>query len=362
MRSILKPALKPAILFAVAAMAALGMSASVRAADPLVIRIGNAGVGVGDRPFIGGSPAATAHTEKYIEREFADTPGVTVDFKLVKGSGPAVNEALAARQLDFAIQGDLPSIVGRASGLKTRIVAASGVRGNIYLVARLDSGIDRLEDIRGKKVAQFRGTNSHLAVAKAVASRGLADQDVKFINMDHATAPAAVATGTVDAVFGKVDYVSLAEQGLAKIVYDSKADPTFTSNAHLLVSEEFEARHPDIVARVVKAFVRAAHWSSEEANRDRLFALWAQSGTPVRIYEADFAGQSLKYRNTPLIDDFLTAAYREQAKQAKALGLIRAEVDTTTWFEPKYVNQAVADLGLVDYWPRYGADGRALSN
>jgi hypothetical protein len=35
-----------------------------------------------------------------------------------KGAGPAVNEGFANDQLDFAYQGDLPSLIGRAPYLK----------------------------------------------------------------------------------------------------------------------------------------------------------------------------------------------------------------------------------------------------
>jgi sulfonate transport system substrate-binding protein len=34
-------------------------------------------------------------------------------------------------------------------------------------------------------------------------------------------------------------------------------------------------------------------------------------------------------------------------------------VSIDDWFEPKYVEQAVKDLGLEDYWPRYDAQGVA---
>ncbi|MFX6759751.1 TetR family transcriptional regulator, partial [Acinetobacter baumannii] len=83
---------------------------------------GFASIGVDNRPFAGGSPAALAHAERSVEKELADLPGVKVDGSFFKGAGPAVNEAFANSQLDFALQGDLPSVIGRANGLKTRIL------------------------------------------------------------------------------------------------------------------------------------------------------------------------------------------------------------------------------------------------
>ena len=43
------------------------------------------------------------------------------------------------------------------------------------------------------------------------------------------------------------------------------------------------------------------------------------------------------------------------AKQAK---LIRRDVDTKTWYEPKYLNNALKDLNLQNYWRSFNANGQ----
>src|SRR4051794_1610315 len=120
-------------------------------AEPVTIRFGFAQVGVGNRQFGSGNPAAIAHAQGFVEEEFKDSPDVKVEWSFFKGAGPAVNEALANDQLDFALHGDLPSIVGRSNGLRTKIVAANGIRANLYLAVRPDTGIQRIEDLKGRK-------------------------------------------------------------------------------------------------------------------------------------------------------------------------------------------------------------------
>ncbi|WP_163353403.1 ABC transporter substrate-binding protein, partial [Escherichia coli] len=75
-------------------------------------------------------------------------------------------------QLDFALQGDLPSVIGRANGLKTRILLASGAHAPIYLAVPEGSAVASVKDLRGKKVSIFRGTNNHLAAVKVLAGHG----------------------------------------------------------------------------------------------------------------------------------------------------------------------------------------------
>lgn len=108
-------------------LAALSLSfgtatpAQAQAPEPLkVIRIGVATGGVGSNPVRhGGTSTALAYTDGVLEEEFKKD-GVKVEWTFFKGAGPAVNEALVNQQLDFAWQGDLPSIVHRAGDVKTK--------------------------------------------------------------------------------------------------------------------------------------------------------------------------------------------------------------------------------------------------
>src|SRR5476649_897234 len=112
---------------------------SVQAAEPLKeIRIGVATVGVGGKPVAGGTAFNTAQIKGLIDDEFKKD-GIKVEWSFFKGAGPAVNEALANKQLDFAWQGDLPAIVARAGGVKTKLILASDQKQFIYLAVPADS-------------------------------------------------------------------------------------------------------------------------------------------------------------------------------------------------------------------------------
>src|SRR5690606_21062030 len=128
---------------------------------PEVVRIGVATAGGGDPITWGGSPGGVVRANNWLEEAFAAS-GVRVEWRFFKGAGPAVNEALSNRQIDFAYQGDLPATVGRANGLKTRILLVSGARNNLYVVTPPASPIKSIDDLKGQRVSIFRGTNGHL--------------------------------------------------------------------------------------------------------------------------------------------------------------------------------------------------------
>jgi sulfonate transport system substrate-binding protein len=343
-------------LFAfVAVLAGLTVSAS---AEPLHIRIAFSQVGIEGRQHAALQTSAIAHSRGFVDEEFEGDPEVKIDWIFFRGAGPATNEAAANSQIDFFSQGDLPSIVGRAVGLRSRLLLNVAARQNRYVAVPAKSELKNIRELRGKKIAQHLGTNITLSIPKILAAYGLGERDVRFINLDDANILAALITGDVDAAFGSQQLLDLESKGTVRIIYSTRNDPpAFTSNSAFFVMDAFERQHPEITYRVVKALVRAAAWASDEANREAVFATWALSGVPAAIDRAEFEGQPVKYRNSPLIDAFLVNFYKEQVVAAKQLGYIKREVDVDRWIEPKYLQRALGELKLEHYWQSYDADG-----
>ncbi len=342
-----------------AALALSGAFACAHAA-PDVIRIGVATAGGGDPVTWGGSPGGVARNQQWLEEEFKSS-GIKIEWLFFKGAGPAVNEALSNKQIDFAYQGDLPSLVGRANGLDTRLLLASGTRNNLYVVVPPKSDIQSIKDLKDRKVSIFRGTNGHLVAINVLAANGLSERDIKGVNLDTGSAQAALVSSGVDAAFGGSEWFKVRDQGLARIVYSTQGqDPAFTRQAALLVHGAFEKANPAEVQRVVDVFVRAAKWASDEKNRTELFATWAKSGTPAASYQAEFENQTLAERNTPLLDAFLRARYKAVVDDALQLKLIRRSVTVDDWFEPKYLQAALKKQGLENHWTAYDAKGKPV--
>ena len=323
-----------------------------------VIRIGVATGGVGSNPIRhGGTTTALAYSDGVLEQEFSKD-GVKIDWLFFKGAGPAVNEALVNQQLDFAWQGDLPSIVHRANGVKSRIILGSGVRSGLYLGVPPDSDIKSLQDLKGKRVALFKGTNLHLAAVRALADKGLKERDVRIVNLDLAAGRAALINRDVDAVFDYVGLFELRDKGLAKVVWSAAQDSyKYTRQTALLVSDDFARRQPDAVQRVVTALVKVAHRYSDEDRRAELFEKWGKTEYPDQVWREDFIGQPLRVRQSPLLDAFLVERYRDSARESLQLKLIRHQPEIDSWFDRSYLNAALKELRLENYWPSYKADG-----
>lgn len=324
---------------------------------PKVIYIGSAYGGGYGKPYSSGT-VGIIHVQGLLEEEFKKD-GIKIEWYFFKGAGPAVNEAVANGTLDFAYQGDLPSIIGKAGGLKTKLIAAGSVRSNVYVAVPSDSSIVSIKDLKGKKVGVFRGTNAHLTINRILGANNLTEKDLKLYNLGQADADAALSSKDIDAGFYWFNLLNLRTLGLVRIIYSTKEAPDNWKNfGGFLVTEKFAREYPEIVKRVVKVYVKAAQWGSQEENREELFRLFAKSGTPFSSWKEEHEGDLLKIRNSPLLDEFFFFHYKEGVTFSKEKSLIRNIFDVDKWIDKSYLESALKELGLENYWPQFDAQGK----
>lgn len=352
-----------AALIVSAGLLLAALPAAVRAeTPPPVIRIGLASAAVGNPPiYTVGSAGLAIHKGWFAEEFKAD--GTKVEFSYFKGAGPAVNEALTNRQLDFAFQGDLASIVGKAAGLKTRLIAAVSRYQGIYLAVPADSPIRSVKDLRGKRVAIFKGTNVQLPIHHLLEANGLSERDLRAINLDGGSALAALQTRDIDAAFGYVELLRLRDQGAVRIIYASGDDPAaYPRHAHLVVTDDFAQKYPETTTRIVKVLLKAARWSSEEANRSEVYRLWALMGVASAAHWNEEAGRrSLRERASPLLDPYILSHYQKSVDRSFKLRLVRSRFDVQPWVDRRFLDAALKEQHLENYWQPQDVSGAVIA-
>jgi sulfonate transport system substrate-binding protein len=336
---------------ALAMVAVVLLPALVAAQAPSEIRMVYPGVGVGNRPAAAGNAVATMHLRGMLEDEFKKD-GIKITWSFLRGAGPAVNEAYANGLADFSLLGDLPSIIGHAGGLKTRLLAGGTVRGNIYVSVPSDSNARTLADLRGKKVAITKGTATHLAIGKIFETFGMTDKDVRLINMETNTATGAIVTGDIDAAVGGSQWLGLRDQGVSRVIFRTTGgDPRLTSNNAFIGREEFIRQYPEHTKRVLKTFLLAAKWLGDQENSpEPVFQLWTRTGFTFASFKEDWMGESLKYKISPLIDPYIVQRYTLQIAEARRLGLTRSTFELSEWVDSRFLEAALRELQLQGYW------------
>lgn len=322
---------------------------------PQVIRLAGPGNAAG-RPYGNGSIGILRGLE-LLEKEF-EKDGISVEWQFPRGTGPAINEAFANQQLEFASYGGLPNIVGRGAGVRTIVLAASGISPT-YVAVRPAAGIKTLADLKGKKVAFQRGTIFELSLSLILAGVGLKNVDVQLFDLQGADQTAAIQSGDVDVILGQGNQVlALVQKGLVEVLYSTKGPAPGSTFGSFTVLESFAKENPDIVERVLRSYVEASHFASLDENREKLYDIWALTGSPRESYVTDYADDDLRDRNSPLIDDFYRTNIKAGLDFTLEQKLVRRPFDVDEWIKNDLLTKTLADLGYSKFWAPRAADGK----
>jgi len=322
---------------------------SIHSPKPPVIQIGAVGNALG-KPHTNRA-MEVLHSQKLLEKEF-EKDGIPIIWSFLVGTGPAINEELADENIDFGHYGNICGVVGKARGIRTRALAMGGRGLNIYIgVPPGDRTTRALGDLRGRRIGLLRETYLHLMFEKLLSRLGLTEDDFNIYNLGFAEGNVALMSGQIDAYVDIYNGINLHDGRRIRTIFDSREEADdFKGSAVLVGREAFIRRYPDITKRLVKAYVRAAHWASLEENRDEYLRMNSLTGISRPSLKFDYEGISLRWRNNPLLDDFFFRSYGETVDFSKRRGWIPEGFDVQKWADRSFLGDAVKDLGLEHFW------------
>lgn len=208
----------------------------------------------------------------WMEQEFAKD-GVKVEWVLSLGSNKAL-EFLNGNIVDFGSSAGAAALLAKANGVPIKGVYIFDKPEWTALVTLKDSPINKVEDLRGKRIAVTRGTDPHIFLLRALALHGLKTQDVKMVLLQHPDGRVALERGDVDAWAGLDPYMAQTELEKGSRLFFRNAD--LNTYGFLNVREDFAAAHPEAVERVLTVYEKARKWSLAHPNELR--AIVAKAG------------------------------------------------------------------------------------
>ena len=188
-----------------------------------------------------------------LEKEFAkDDIGVRWVQSL--GSNKAL-EFLNAGSIDFGSTAGSAALLGRINGNPIKSIYVFSRPEWTALVSRKDSPIDKIEDLKGKRVAVTRGTDPHIFLVRALLSVGLTEKDISEVLLQHPDGKTALIRGDVDAWAGLDPMMAQAQvEDGARLFYRNKDANTW---GILNASEDFLKAYPDLTRRVLAVYEQA---------------------------------------------------------------------------------------------------------
>ncbi len=192
-----------------------------------------------------------------LEKEFA-TEGIKVTWVQSAGSNKAL-EFMSAGAIDFGSTAGAAALVGRINGNPIKTIYVYSRPEWTALVTRADTGITKVADLKGKRIAATRGTDPHIFLVRALQDANLTEKDVTVVLLQHADGKAALMRGDVDAWAGLDPMMAAAELEDKAVLFLRNKEAN--SWGVLNVREDFATKNPDVVKRVLAAYERARTWS-----------------------------------------------------------------------------------------------------
>jgi sulfonate transport system substrate-binding protein len=267
------------------------------------------------------NPVSMVLKEKgLLEKEFAKD-GITIRWVQTLGSNKAL-EFLNAGSLDFGSSAGAAALVSKINGNPIKSIYVYSQPEWTALVTRKDTTINKIADLKGKRVAVTRGTDPHIFLVRALQSVGLTEKDIPPVLLQHPDGKTALMRGDVDAWAGLDPMMAQAEvEDGARLFYRNKAANTW---GILSTREEFLNDHPDIVKRVLAVYEEARKYSLANYNEEKHAF---QAATKLSDAVAD---KQLKER-TGITFNKIGPDQRDSILQAgialQKAGVIKADVD-----------------------------------
>lgn len=271
----------------------------------------------------------------------------------------------------FRQGGNIPPIWARARGRDLRLVGLSWAEHRQSILALPDSGIERPEDLAGRRLALSRRVNDQIDFWRATALRGyltalevagLGPSDAEIVDLPvtdtylgadtesrsgslfgarsmrslQRTDVFALIRGEVDAIYvsgGRAsDLRALLDAKVVLEISDLPDPAQRVSNITpiaLTASGELVDRRPDLVARYLAATIRAARWAQshvEETRRIIALEVGVAEEWIVDAYPGDVHGHL-----EPSLDAELVSGITSQKDFLLEHGFIDTDFDVDAW-------------------------------
>jgi len=185
-------------------------------------------------------------------------------------------DLIAANLIDVGGTGSTPPITAQARGIPLYYVAHSVPRDLGGIVVRKSDSIQKIADLKGKKISIAIGAWPTHVLAVALDQAGLTFDDVLVLNVAGFTRQ-ALENGGIDAFIGTIPG---GEAG-SKFRYLIKNTEITSNPSVFFARREFADRHPELLKIVAQSLHEAELWAGDHPDRHADFLKQDRGGQAV---------------------------------------------------------------------------------
>jgi sulfonate transport system substrate-binding protein len=260
-------------------------------------------------------------TRGVLEKRLAPE-GITVKWTEFQ-AGPQLLEAMNVGSIDIGPVGESPPIFAQAAGASlTYVVGTAATPASSAILVPQNSQIQKVTDLKGKRVAFQKGSSAHLLLVQALEKAGLKYTDIEPKYLAPADARAAFVKGSVDAwVIWDPFYAAAQEATKARVLIDGTG--INKQGGYYLMTRKFVTENPQTVKAIVEEIKNLEEWSKQ--NREEV----AKTLAPVLGIDLETMKKATNRRTFGIvpIDDNLINLQQGVADTYYKLKLIPKEVN-----------------------------------
>jgi NitT/TauT family transport system substrate-binding protein len=305
----------------------LGLASTRRAAAVETIKQGY-------QTNIWGMPTYYLMKSGYLEKH-----GLAVE-EFAVPSGNLTMQQMVARQVDLGTYAGPSFIIGNAKGGLIAIAVIEQVGKTARIVVRKDLNITKVEELRGRKIANQTGSSVGNDFVDIVAPQhGLNKGDYQEVRMDVNNMVAALAAKTVDAMVNVEPYNVIAvADGIGTDLMDfSSADPM---PVFMAATPDFVEKRADTAVAYLKAWLDCAHDFKDNPKKvaDVIYGFYADKG--YKMSPETFATALSRVEVNPGFPDNLKPYMQQQAEILLKNKTITAIPDWSKALRPEFMAKA----------------------
>jgi NitT/TauT family transport system substrate-binding protein len=224
--------------------------------------------------------------------------GIEVETKEF-AAGPAEMEAFAAGELDVGYVGTPPATTGIARGIGVKIIAGVNYEGSA-LVVRKESGIARIEDLKGKRIGTpLRGSIQDVMLREELRKNGI-DPEKDLTLLEFPALPdvvLALQKGEIDGFIAWAPMPAMAiVAGVGEVLLESKEMWEMHPCCVLIASQKLIQENPSLVKKLLEIHLKAMGFIEE--NPEEAISLVArETGVSREVIAESF--KRIKFRARP---------------------------------------------------------------
>ena len=296
-------------------------------------------VRLGYQTNVWGMPVYTAIKDGCFQKENIPIQEIQVD------SGNRVRDLMVAEKADVG------TFAGPTmnTGMDKSDIVAVGMVGTVAatsaIVARADSAVRSLADLRGKKIAAQSGNSiSDVATHQILSSAGLHEGDYQLVNIPVNNMVSALAQKQVDAMVNVEPYNAIAvAQGIGRRIVDyTNYDPM---PVFIGMRQGFIDQHHDQAVRILRALLaNAQEWQKNpQAITDEITRYYTSIGfkVPPEVIKDSVSRLKVQVGYFDGIEQYM----RTLAERQKQLGQIGDIPDYSKTLNRSLLAEASANTG-----------------